>query len=77
MTVCCWNSDAQNALHSHGVAAVAPIVEKAAGAVPFAVVEGGGMNIILAMEICLEARELDTFRFLRIAFGFCDLAYHT
>lgn len=59
------------------MATITPIMEEATSALPLTVVEGGGMNIILALEISLEASELYALRFLRIALGFCDLVYHT
>lgn len=77
MTVYLWNSDAQNALHRHRVAAIAPILEEAAGAVPLTIVKGRRMNIILTLEICLEAGELNTLWFFGITLGFGDLADNT
>jgi hypothetical protein len=58
------------------MATVAPIMEEAAGAVPFSVIEGSGVNIIFAMKFCFKASELDPFGFSGIAFGFRNLAYH-
>lgn len=64
----------QYALHSHGVAAIAPILEETAGAIPLAVVKVGCMYIILASERGLKASELNALRFFRVTLGFCDLA---
>lgn len=77
MTIGSRDGYAQYTLHSHSVATVAPIMEETASTLPFAVVVGCGMNIVLAMEVGLEASELNTLWFLRIALGFCDFADHT
>lgn len=69
--------DAQDPLHRHGMAAIAPIMEEATGTTPLTIVEGRGMHIILAVELGLEASKLYTFRFLRVAFGLCNFADHT
>ncbi len=77
MTVRCRNSYAQYSLHSHGMAAVTPILEEATGTTPLTIVVVGGVDIILTPERCLEASELNSLGFFRIALGFCDLADHT
>jgi hypothetical protein len=77
MTVRSRNGYAQHTLHSHSVATVAPIMEETASTLPFAIIVVRGMNIVLALEIGLEASELYTLWFLRIALGFCDFADHT
>ena len=76
LAVGCWNSDAQDALHRHRVTAIAPILEEAAGTIPFTVIECRGVYVILTMELCLKTSELDTLRLFRVAFGFCDFADH-
>jgi hypothetical protein len=72
----CRNGYAQDALHRHGMTAIPPVMEETTGAVPLSVVEGGGMNIILAPEGCLEASELNAIGFLSVSPGFRDLVNH-
>ncbi len=76
MAIRCGNSHAQYTLHSHGVAAVTPVLEEAAGTVPFTIVVVGGVDIILASERCLEASELDPFGLFCVTLGFCNLMDH-
>ena len=77
MSVYGWNSYAQYALHGHGVATVAPIVEESTGAIPLTIVIGRGMNIILAAEFGLKASKLDAIGFFRVTLGFRNLTDHT
>lgn len=76
MTMSGGNRYTQHALDRHSMAAITPIVEKATSTVPLAVVVRGGMDIVLALELDLEARELDALRLFCIAFRFCDLTDH-
>src|SRR5437879_4063809 len=73
VTVRCWNRYAQYALHCHGVAAISPILEEAAGAIPLTIIKVCCMYIILAPECGLEASKLDALRLFCITLGFCDL----
>lgn len=77
MPVRCWNSHAQNTLHCHCMAAIAPILEKTAGAVPLAIVKNRGMGIVLTPERCFKASKLNPLRFGCITLGFGDLIDHT
>jgi hypothetical protein len=77
MTECCWNSHAQYSLHCHRMAAVAPVVEESTGTVPFTVIIGCGVEIVLAPERRLEASKLNAVRFFRVTLSFCDLIDHT
>jgi|SRR5579863_7193509 len=72
----CRNSHAQNTLHSHRMATVTPVLEEAAGTVPFTIIEVGGVDIILASERRLEASELDPFGLFCVTLGFCNLMDH-
>ena len=56
------------------MAAHAPVSEEVAGAIPFAVAIGYGMVIIIAAKIHLKILEGDSFRLLRVASCFLDLA---
>ncbi len=76
MAMCCWNSHAQYALHGHGVAAITPVLEEAAGTVPFTIIVVGGVDVILASERCLKASELDPFGLFSITLGLCNLMDH-
>src|SRR5215469_8026807 len=71
------NRDAKNAFASHGMAACAPIGKEVAGAVPRAVSECYGMDIILALEGRLKSSKLHTLGFLSILLCFCNLSNHT
>ena len=77
MAVCRWDSHAQDALHSHGMAAITPVLEEATGTTPLTIIVVGGVNVILTPERCLKAGKLDSLRLFRITLGFCDLADHT
>ena len=58
------------------MAAVTPILEEAAGTIPFTIVIISGVDIVLASKGCLETGELNPFGFFCIALGFCDLIDH-
>jgi hypothetical protein len=73
----CWNSHAQNSLHSHRMTAIPPVMEETTGAMPLTVIIVRGMNIILAPERRLKASELDPFGFFRVTLGFRDFTDHT
>jgi len=76
MTVGCRDSYSKDALHSHGMATIAPIVKKTTGAVPLTIVIVGSMDIVLAPKRRFKARELDAFGFFSVAFGFSNLVDH-
>ena len=77
MSMSCGNSYAQNTLHSHGMATVAPVIEETAGTAPLAIIKSGGVNVVLALERCFKAGKLYPLGFFRITLGFCDLTDHT
>lgn len=77
MTVGSRDCHPKNALHSHCVATVAPIMEETTGATPLTIVVVGRVDIVFAPERRLKARELDAFGLLCIAFGFSNLVNHT
>jgi hypothetical protein len=59
------------------MAAITPIVEKSTSTLPLTIIEGSGMDIILAMELGLKASKLNALWFLGVAFRFCNFADHT
>src|SRR6185437_10432883 len=71
------NGDAKYALASHGMATCAPIGKEAAGAVPRALFERHGMDIIFTLEGRLKSSKLHAFGFLSILLCFCNLSNHT
>jgi len=73
----CWNSHAQDSLHSHRVTAIPPVMEETTGAMPLPVIIVCGMNIILAPESRFKTSELDSFGFFRVTLGFSDFTDHT
>lgn len=77
MSMGCGNSDAQYSLHSHSVAAVAPVIKETAGTCPLAIVKNGCVDIIFAPERCFKASELYSLWFFRVTPGLCDLTDHT
>lgn len=75
--MCRWNSNAQYALHCHGVAAIAPILEETASAMPLSIIVVGRVNIVFALECSFKAIKLNALWFLGVAFGLCDFADDT
>lgn len=67
----------QHTLHGHSVAAVAPIMEEAAGALPLAIVKRRCVHIIFALERCFETSKLNALRLFGIALCFGNFADHT
>jgi hypothetical protein len=76
VTVCCWDSNAQDTLHRHSVATITPIMEKAAGALPCTIIKCSRVRIIFTLEFGLKVCKLNALWFFGIAFGFCDLVDH-
>ena len=76
MAVGCRDGYSEDALHGHGVATVAPIVEETTGAVPLTIVVVGGMDIVLAPKRRFKVRELDALGLFSVAFGFSNLVDH-
>jgi len=76
MSVCCRDCYPQDSLHCHGVTTIAPIMEKAASAIPLTVVVVGGMNIVLSPKRRFKACELNAFGFFGVLFCFCDFIDH-
>ena len=66
----------KHALHRHRMAAIAPVVEEATGAVPLTTIVVSGMHIVLAPKGGLETRKLNTLWLLGVTFGFRDFADH-
>ena len=58
------------------MATVTPVMEETTGTVPFTVIVGGGVNIILTPERRLKASKLDSFGFFRVTPGFGDFVDH-
>jgi len=59
------------------MAAIAPVLEKATGAMPLTMIECCGMYVIFTLELCLKTGELDALWFFRVTLGFGNLADHT
>jgi|ERR1700727_2934512 hypothetical protein len=76
MSVCCRDCYSQDSLHGHGVTTVAPIMEKAASAVPLTVVVVGGMNIVLSPKRSFKACELNALGFFGVLFCFGNFIDH-
>jgi hypothetical protein len=77
MTVSRGDCYSQDTLHGHRVAAIAPVLEKATGAMPLTMIEGCGMYVIFTLELCFKTGELDALWFFRVTFGFGNFANHT
>src|SRR2546430_8249379 len=77
MSMGCGNSDAQYSLHSHSVAAVAPVIKETAGTGPLTIFKNGSVNVIFAPERCFKASKLYSLWFFRITLCFFDLSDHT
>lgn len=59
------------------MATVTPVMEETTGTVPFTVIVGGGVNIILTPERRFKTSKLNSFGFLRVTLSFRDLIDHT
>jgi len=59
------------------MAAITPIMEEAACALPCTIIIHRRMGIVRALEIGLEASKLDAFWLFSIAPGFSDFVDHT
>jgi hypothetical protein len=77
VTVSSGNSYTQYALYRHGMAAITPIVEKSTCALPFAIIECGSMDIVLAVKLDFKARKLDALWLISVALGFRNFVDHT